>query len=97
MASQDLNREQLIRRWVERTLSLANDLVPGAFPMTEQVIVKQGNKCGRLYCLHGPRSVRLVAVHDFITDRVLTYDAQGARTAETASTQIVVDTDVPCV
>lgn len=82
MVMLETNREQQIRSWVDKTLSLENDLVPGAFPLTEQTINKQGSLCGKLYCLHGPRSVRLVAVHDFETDRLLTYDSQGTRTGD---------------
>ncbi len=85
------SREQLIRSWVDKTLSVENDLVPGAFPLTEQVINKQGNLCGKLYCLHGPRSVRLVAVHDFESDRVLTYDSQGVRTGDRPVSDIFSD------
>jgi hypothetical protein len=89
MVQLESERELRIRSWVDNTLSIENDLVPGAFPLTEQIIIKQGNLCGRLYCLHGPRSVRLVAVHDFSTDRILTYDSLGNRTGERAVVEVL--------
>ncbi|MCU0712780.1 MAG: hypothetical protein MUC43_12025, partial [Pirellula sp.] len=54
-------------------------LLPKAFPLTEKVLRKQGNPCGVFYCLHGPRSVRLTAVFDIATARVLFYDSTGQR------------------
>ena len=80
MPHADAEVSQRVRDWVADRLSRENDLVPGAFPLTEQVVNKQGNLCGTLYCLHGPRSVRLVAVYDYEAARILTYDARGNRT-----------------
>ncbi len=97
MVQMEKSREQQIRDWVDHTLSLENDLVPGAFPLTEQIINKQGNLCGKLYCLHGPRSVRLVAVHDYASDRVLTYDSQGVRTGDFSVQELLCEDLLPSV
>lgn len=74
------DQNQAIRDWIEQQLCRENDLLPGAFPMTEQIINRSGELCGTLYCLHGPRSVRLLAVHDWVSGRILTYDSRGVRT-----------------
>ncbi len=89
MVQVEVSRDLQIRTWVENQLCMENDLMPGAFPMTQQLINRQGNLCGTLYCLHGPRSVRLVAVHDTQSDRILTYDFQGSRTGDYAAQSIV--------
>ncbi|MFN7874803.1 MAG: hypothetical protein ACK5YR_14295 [Pirellula sp.] len=68
-----------IREIVEAEICNQNQLLPKAFPLTEKVLRKQGNPCGVFYCLHGPRSVRLTAVFDIATARVLFYDSTGQR------------------
>lgn len=74
-----------IREIVEKELCNQNQLLPKAFPLTEKLLKKQGNACGILYCLHGPRSIRLTAVLDIESARVLFYDSTGQR----ASTRCV--------
>jgi len=69
-----------LREFVMEELCSHNGLLPDAFPMTQRVLYKQGISCGIFYCLHGPRSVRLTAVLDTQTDRVLFYDSRGQRT-----------------
>ncbi len=71
---------QKLRSFVMEELSNQNGLLPDAFPMTQRVLYKQGISCGIFYCLHGPRSVRLTAVLDTQTARVLFYDSKGHRT-----------------
>jgi hypothetical protein len=56
-----------------------HQLLPHAFPLTEKRLYKQGETCGFFYCLHGPRSIRLTAVFDIATARVLFYDSTGHR------------------
>lgn len=72
---------QKLRCFVMEELSNQNGLLPDAFPMTQRVLYKQGISCGIFYCLHGPRSVRLTAVLDTKTARVLFYDSKGQRTS----------------
>ena len=68
-----------IREIVEAELCDKNHLLPKAFPLTEKLLRKQGCPCGIFYCLHGPRSIRLTAVFDIETARVLFYDSTGHR------------------
>lgn len=68
-----------IRAVVLEELCNMHQLLPNAFPLTEKLLRKQGNPCGIFYCLHGPRSIRLTAVFDIETARVLFYDSKGQR------------------
>ena len=68
-----------LREFVMEELCSQNELLPDAFPMTQRVLYKQGMSCGIFYCLHGPRSVRLTAVLDTQSNRVLFYDSKGQR------------------
>ena len=68
-----------IREIVEEELCNKHQLLPKAFPLTEKLLRKQGSPCGIFYCLHGPRSIRLTAVFDIETARVLFYDSAGQR------------------
>ena len=70
-----------IRAVVLEELCNMHQLLPNAFPLTEKLLRKQGNPCGIFYCLHGPRSIRLTAVFDIETARVLFYDSTGQRSA----------------
>jgi hypothetical protein len=70
-----------LRRLVERELCQLNSLLEDAFPVTEEKLVRNGRACGILYCLHGPRNVRLTAIYDSQHDRVLFYDSTGQRMA----------------
>lgn len=75
----ELSELAQIREIVEAEICNQNQLLPKAFPLTEKVLRKQGSPCGVFYCLHGPRSVRLTAVFDIATARVLFYDSTGQR------------------
>jgi hypothetical protein len=75
----ELPNYMTIREMVEEELCNKNQLLPKAFPITERLLRKQGNTCGVFYCLHGPRSIRLTAVLDIETARVLFYDSTGQR------------------
>lgn len=70
-----------VRSLVENELCSQSGLLPEAFPLTHRILYKQGIPCGVFYCLHGPRSVRLTAVLDLQTSRILYYDSKGQRTA----------------
>ena len=70
-----------LREFVMEELCSQNELLPNAFPMTQRVLYKQGISCGIFYCLHGPRSVRLTAVLDTQSARVLFYDSKGQRSS----------------
>jgi hypothetical protein len=70
-----------IRDFVMNELSEQNGLLPNAFPMTQRVLQRHDVACGVFYCLHGPRSIRLTAILDTVSSRVLMYDSRGERTA----------------
>jgi hypothetical protein len=69
-----------IREFVMNRLSEDNGLLPNAFPITERTLYRHDEACGVFFCLHGPRSIRLTAVFDIETDRLLLYDSRGCRT-----------------
>lgn len=68
-----------LRNYVHEELCQRNELLRGAFPITERVLTKQGSMCGVFFCLHGPRSVRITAVFDARESRVYFYDSAGQR------------------
>ncbi len=69
-----------IRQLVQEQLCSENCLLPDSFPITERILYKRGSPCGVFFCLHGPRSVRLTAVFDIDSNRILFYNSQGKRT-----------------
>lgn len=68
-----------IRGFVYEVLCQSNQLKPSCYPMTEIPLLRRGELCGILFCLHGPRLVKLTAVWDCLTNQVVFYDAAGAR------------------
>ncbi|MBU6174430.1 MAG: hypothetical protein KGQ60_11535 [Planctomycetes bacterium] len=81
-----------IREIVEKEICNQNQLLPKAFPLTERLLHKQGSPCGIFYCLHGPRSIRLTAVFDIATARVLFYDSTGQRAGTRCVKEMVLAT-----
>jgi hypothetical protein len=72
-----------LRQFVSRTLCQINDFEEGIFQVTERVLLKCGECCGILFCLHGPRSVRLTAVWETITNSINFYDSTGEKIQKT--------------
>lgn len=72
-----------LRQYVHQTLCDQNELEIGAFQMTERQLLRSRRPCGRYFCLHGPRSVRFVAIWDSERNSVLFYDATGERLEQT--------------
>lgn len=72
-----------LRQYVYHTLSQHHDLVVGAFPMTERILVRGGKACGMYFCLHGPRSVRLTAIWETDRNSILFYGVTGERVSTT--------------
>jgi hypothetical protein len=68
-----------LRKQIQKVLCEFNLLEPGAFPFTERVLTKQGEACGIMFCLHGPRSVKLTAIWETVSNSVLFYDSTGQR------------------
>ncbi|MBW3597953.1 MAG: hypothetical protein KY475_11840 [Planctomycetes bacterium] len=72
-----------LRQYVYEMLSHHHDLVVGAFPMTERILVRGGKPCGMYFCLHGPRSVRLTAIWETDRNSILFYGVTGERLSKT--------------
>jgi hypothetical protein len=68
-----------LRRFVCQTICDHEQLEPDAYVMTELVLMRSGNPCGRYFCLHGPRATKYSAI--WVSDRntVLFYDSTGER------------------
>lgn len=77
--------EQL-RDYIYQTLCEKEQLEPGAFPMTERIIVRADDPCGMYFCLHGPRSVKCTAIWETETNSILFYGATGERFLRTQLT-----------
>jgi len=66
---------------VNATLCEHEHLELEAFPLTEQVLNRNGRACGMFFCLHGPRSVRITAIWEIERNVVLFYGSTGERFA----------------
>lgn len=71
-----------LRQFVRCQLAELGHLEEQAFPMTERVVVRNGQPCGIYYCMHGPRSVKLTAVADMHSNKILFYGSDGQRAAQ---------------
>jgi hypothetical protein len=72
-----------LRSYVHTTLCEQNELAQGAFEITERILVRGRRPCGILFCLHGPRSVKLTAIWETDRNTVLFYGSTGERTHKT--------------
>lgn len=72
-----------LREFVRHQLANLGQLEAQAFPMTERVVIKHGEPCGIYFCMHGPRSVKLTAVADLKTQKILFYGSDGQRASQT--------------
>ena len=68
-----------LRDYVQQTLCDHNELEIGAFQMTERILIRSGAPCGLLFCLHGPRNVRLLAIWETDRNTILFYGSSGER------------------
>jgi len=68
-----------LRDYVQKELCQLNELEVGAFHFTERVLEKGGSPCGIFFCLHGPRSVKLVAIWETSRNTILFYGSSGER------------------
>lgn len=68
-----------LRNFVQEQLCERNELAVGAFQFTERVLEKRGVPCGISFCLHGPRSVKLMAIWETSRNTVIFYDSNGER------------------
>lgn len=77
---QDIND---LRNYVHHTLCEQNQLEPGAFEVTERMLVRGPRPCGMFFCLHGPRSVKFTAIWETERNTILFYGSTGERTYRT--------------
>ena len=68
-----------LRHFVHQAICDQNQLEMEAFQMTERMLTRRGQPCGILYCVHGPRSVKLTAVWETDRNTVLFYGSRGER------------------
>jgi hypothetical protein len=68
-----------LRDFVQEQLCDQNELEVGAFQLTERVLEKSGTPCGVFFCLHGPRSVKLIAIWETSSNTILFYGSTGER------------------
>jgi hypothetical protein len=85
MSAQPLHIQDLsdLRHYVHHTICNQNQLEPGAFEVTERILVRNQQPCGIFFCLHGPRSVRLTAIWETDRNTVLFYSSSGQRVLKT--------------
>jgi len=78
-APEDIRTMEDLRNYIHETLCNRENLLRDQSPMTELELTRQGRVCGRQYCVHGPRSVRLGAIWASDHNIVYFYDAAGER------------------
>lgn len=78
-----LNNLDELKNYVYENLCSREKLVPGAFHMSEQILIRQGRPCGIHFCLHGPRAVMFSAIWDSRRNSILFYDSTGERFQKT--------------
>ena len=66
-----------LREFVQQQLCERNELEVGAFPFTERLLEKRGVPCGICFCLHGPRSVKLLAIWETTRNTIMFYGSSG--------------------
>lgn len=71
-----------LREFVNLTLCENDQLHPGAFPMTERILMRGGKPCGMSFCVHGPRSLKIAAIWETESNCLLFYGASGERFAK---------------
>ena len=84
-----------LRNYVHQTICDHNELEPGAFQVTERILVRGRKPCGIFFCLHGPRSVKLTAIWETDRNSVLFYSSSGQRILKTVLVQAPLLAPVP--
>jgi hypothetical protein len=70
-----------LRAYVHHELCQQNELEVGVFTFTERLLHQGNTPCGMFFCLHGPRSVKLVAIWDCRRNSIFFYSSTGERVA----------------
>jgi hypothetical protein len=81
--SLQLDNLNTLRSYVHTTICDQNELAPGAFQVTERILVRGRKPCGIYFCLHGPRSVKLTAIWETDRNSILFYNSTGERVLKT--------------
>jgi len=69
-----------LRFFVYQTLCEHHELLNNAFPTSESLLKqRRENACGVMFCLHGPRAVKITAIWEKNRNRVLFYGPTGKR------------------
>jgi hypothetical protein len=71
-----------LRRHVLLTLCAHDHLDPAQTPLFQGVITRRGRPCGLFFQVQGPRMLKTYALWAGEENRILFYDAGGARFAE---------------
>jgi len=85
----DIHTLDDLRVYVQRTLCEQNELEPDTFQITERILVRGDKPCGIYFCLHGPRSVKLISIWETERNTVLFYGSSGERCQRTQLTRQV--------
>jgi hypothetical protein len=86
-ASLQIDNLNELRNYVHQTICNQNELEPGAFQVTERILVRSQRPCGIFFCLHGPRSVKLTAIWETDRNTILFYNSTGERVGRTQLVQ----------
>lgn len=69
-----------LRHFVYQALCEHHELLANFFPTSESLLKRGGeDACGVLFCLHGPRAVKMTAIWEKDRNRVLFYGPTGKR------------------
>jgi hypothetical protein len=74
---------QELRQHVLLTLCTHDNLAPDQTPLDEATMTRSGRPCGLFFQVSGPRLLKAYAVWAGDEDRILFYDCNGLRFAET--------------
>ncbi len=66
-----------LTEFIDFKLCEQNILKKDVFPMTRKLLRRKSKVCGMTFCLHGPRSVKSMAIWEMETNRILFYDSIG--------------------
>lgn len=88
----EVHSPESLRALVRDLLCEPDALDPDRYPMTESQLLRRGEPCGLIFCLRGPRSVRLTAIWSSDEQMLYCYNSRGERFAKRA---IRLDSEAP--
>ena len=69
-----------LKTLIYQTLCRDHELLMNAFPTSETRLLRgNGDSCGLMFCLHGPRAVKFTAIWEKDRNRILFYGPNGKR------------------